>query len=49
MRVYITACVAIVLIAVGAGAVLNYGFQESASSAFSAYGVREPATDSAQE
>ena len=42
MRVFISACVAILVIAVGSGVALNYGFQESASTAFSSYGVREP-------
>lgn len=49
MRVFISACVAIVLIAVGAGVALNYGFQESASVAFSSYGVREPGAGDATE
>jgi hypothetical protein len=49
MRVFISAFVAIVLIAGGAGVALNYGFQESASTAFTSYGVRGPATDNASE
>jgi hypothetical protein len=45
MRVFIFSCVAIALIAVSATVILDSGFQESASKAFTAYGVREPTSD----
>ncbi|WP_187277077.1 hypothetical protein [Phyllobacterium endophyticum] len=49
MRVFISACVAILLIAVAAAVVLDFGFQESTSTAFSSYGVREPEPGGANE
>jgi hypothetical protein len=43
MRVFVYSCLAIALIAVSATVVLDSEFQESASDAFTAYGVRGPA------
>ncbi|MEH2512617.1 hypothetical protein V1291_003971 [Nitrobacteraceae bacterium AZCC 1564] len=45
MRVFMFSCLAIALIAVSATVILDSGFQESASEAFTAYGVRGPAFD----
>jgi hypothetical protein len=40
MRSFLAACLAIVVVAAGAAAVLNWGVQESAAQAFATSGVR---------
>ncbi len=45
MRAFMYSCVAIALIAVSATVILDSGFRESASNAFTAYGVRAPQSD----
>ncbi len=45
MRVFMYSCLAVVLIAVSATVILDSRFQESASDAFTLYGVRGPLLD----
>jgi hypothetical protein len=45
MRAFVYSCLAIALIAISAIVVLDSGFRESASDAFTGYGVRGPMSD----